>query len=72
MNPWHLKSEYGELLPLYNNFFNWTMNHRRDSDIYFPLWRKSSLFDTIVGGKYEVNRLMKLKEYTAVSHLLCL
>ncbi|XP_076818147.1 uncharacterized protein LOC143463524 isoform X2 [Clavelina lepadiformis] len=65
-NPWYIKYISNQSLTEYNNFFNWTMTYRRDSDVYFPLWRKSSLYSNLAGGRDNVRNVIDKKTKSAV------
>uniref|UniRef100_H2Z0U3 Fucosyltransferase n=1 Tax=Ciona savignyi TaxID=51511 RepID=H2Z0U3_CIOSA len=65
-NPWNLK-HFGKRDPsLFPGFFNLTMTHRRDSDIFFPTWSKSSLFQEMEHATESVDELLRRKYYLAL------
>ncbi|XP_002123424.2 4-galactosyl-N-acetylglucosaminide 3-alpha-L-fucosyltransferase FUT5-like [Ciona intestinalis] len=65
-NPWDLK-HFGQRDPRkFGNFFNLTMTYRTDSDVFFPIWRKESLFKEVANHPQSVDEIIRPKTLLAI------
>ena len=66
-SPVTLKSWFGNSMGKFdNNFINWTMTYREDSDIFCPYVKGTQIRDFMKRGKEKVDEIMASKSRVAV------
>ena len=70
-SPVTLKNWFGNSMSKFDNdFINWTMTYREDSDVFCPYIYGHQIRDYMKRGKEKVNEIMASKSRVAVNTIL--